>query len=477
MTAIETDYLIVGAGATGMAFADEVVAASDAEVVLIDRRHRPGGHWNDAYPFVRLHQPSAFYGVNSRRLGNDAITTTGPDRGLYERASAAEICDYYQRVLEEQLLPSGRVRFLGLSDYRWDGDREHRVVSRLTGESTTVRVRRKLVDATYLETSVPASHRRSFDVAADAAVVPPGGLVQLDEPATGYTVLGAGKTAMDTCTWLLANGVPPEAIRWIRPRDAWLLDRSFLQPLQLVTNCIEGVSLDLQCAADAESVTDLFQRLEDCGQLARLDPEVEPTTYRGAILSEGERTELRRIQNVIRLGRVRTVGVDRIELEQGSIPTDKGQVHVDCTAAGLRQAPSRPIFEANRITPQTVRAGQVPFNAALVGSLEAARNDDSDKNRLCPPNMLPNVATDWLSTTYIMYAAEVAWGEEADLQTWLERSRLNVGRGTVDHLDDPRMQAALTRLTTNMEPALTNLRRLMDQTRRPLATADATATP
>ena len=39
----------------------------------LDRRHGPGGHWNDAYPFVRLHQPSAFYGVPSRNLGEDRI--------------------------------------------------------------------------------------------------------------------------------------------------------------------------------------------------------------------------------------------------------------------------------------------------------------------------------------------------------------------------------------------------------------------
>jgi cation diffusion facilitator CzcD-associated flavoprotein CzcO len=51
---INTDYLVVGAGAAGMAFADALIAACDADVVMVDRRHRPGGHWNDAYPFVRL---------------------------------------------------------------------------------------------------------------------------------------------------------------------------------------------------------------------------------------------------------------------------------------------------------------------------------------------------------------------------------------------------------------------------------------
>ena len=62
MAVIDTDYLVVGAGAAGMAFVDSLIAGSDAGVVMVDRRHCPGGHWNDAYPFVRLHQPSAYYG-------------------------------------------------------------------------------------------------------------------------------------------------------------------------------------------------------------------------------------------------------------------------------------------------------------------------------------------------------------------------------------------------------------------------------
>ena len=68
MSVIETDYLIVGAGASGMAFADALIAECDADVVMVERRHCPGGHWNGAYPFVRIHRASACYGVNSRML-------------------------------------------------------------------------------------------------------------------------------------------------------------------------------------------------------------------------------------------------------------------------------------------------------------------------------------------------------------------------------------------------------------------------
>jgi len=56
---LETDYLVIGCGAAGMAFTDALVSDSDADVVMVDRRHAPGGHWNDAYPFVRLHPPTA----------------------------------------------------------------------------------------------------------------------------------------------------------------------------------------------------------------------------------------------------------------------------------------------------------------------------------------------------------------------------------------------------------------------------------
>jgi cation diffusion facilitator CzcD-associated flavoprotein CzcO len=55
---MDTDYLILGAGAMGMAFADEILSRDGkARIVMVDRRANPGGHWVDAYPFVRLHQP------------------------------------------------------------------------------------------------------------------------------------------------------------------------------------------------------------------------------------------------------------------------------------------------------------------------------------------------------------------------------------------------------------------------------------
>ena len=196
MDAIETDYLVIGAGAAGMAFADALIAASDAEVVLVDRRHGPGGHWHDAYPFVRLHGPSALYGVNSRRLGSDVIDRDGPNAPHHPRATAAEICAYYQQVLDEQLLPSGRVRFFGMSDYGAARD-GHQFTSRLTGQTTMIRVRRRVVDARYLEPSIPATHVPPFGIESGTRLIPVNDLVGLSSQASGFTILGGGKTAIE----------------------------------------------------------------------------------------------------------------------------------------------------------------------------------------------------------------------------------------------------------------------------------------
>ncbi|MFI4977983.1 MAG: NAD(P)-binding protein [Solirubrobacterales bacterium] len=463
MTVIDTDYLIVGAGAAGLAFADALIAESDADVVIVDRRDRPGGHWNDAYPFVRLHQPSAYYGVNSLPLGGDAIDEAGPNAGWYGRATVTEICDYFQRVLE-QLLASGRVRFFGMCDYAGDWSSEHRFVSRLTGKRSTVRVRRRVVDATYLSPSVPSTHTPSFAVDPNVRLIPINDLVTLTEPGSGYTVLGAGKTAMDACGWLLENGVEPEAIRWIRPRDTWLLDRAFQQPLELVGSLMEGLSLQVQAAACAENVADLFHRLEACGQLVRLDPAVEPTMYRCATISQAELENLRLIDNVVRLGRVTHIGETRIVLEAGSIPTDAKQIYVDCTADGAHRMPGRAVFDPSRITLQAVRTCLPSFNAALIAFVESAREDDAEKNRLCPPNPYPNAAVDWIAMSAISHRVQMTWFEEPDLLAWMERSRLDVARGINAHLSEPQTQAAVARFLANLEPAVEKLESFLAET-------------
>ena len=151
----DVDYLIVGAGAMGMAFADTILTESNASVALVDRRARPGGHWNDAYPHVRLHQPSAFYGVNSRVLGTEAVDRHGWNAGLSELASGTEVVAYFDQVLRQQFLPSGRARFFPMTEHVGDGI----LRSTVTGDETHITAR-TIVDAGYMNVTVPSTRPR-----------------------------------------------------------------------------------------------------------------------------------------------------------------------------------------------------------------------------------------------------------------------------------------------------------------------------
>jgi hypothetical protein len=456
MTHLETDYLVVGAGASGMAFVDTLVTESDAEVVIVDRRHGPGGHWLDAYPFVRLHQPSAVYGVSSRTLGHDRIDEWGPNAGFYERATAAEIADYFRRVLDE-LVASGRVRFFGTSDYQGRDGAGHRFVSLLDGSPTTVTVRRKLVDATYTESSIPSRHTPSFAVDPDVRLIPPNDLVDLDEPASGFTIIGAGKTSMDTCTWLLDAGVSPDRIRWIRSRDGWLFDRASFQPLELVGSYMEMQASWVEAAALADDAKEFALRMEAADVFRRLDPEVEPQVFRGPTVSAIEIDAMRQIENVVRLGRVLRVGTDRVTLTGGSIDSDPREVFVDCTAQGVRPTVTRPIFERDRITLQYVTLGIVPWGAATVGKVEAARDDDAEKNRLCPPLVFTGNASDLLRFAHVGMTGLMARSAESDLAAWTDRCRLNPAMAATERMDDPRVANAYASLATSIGPAMQNL--------------------
>ena len=66
-----------------------------------------------------------------------------------------------------------------------------------------------------------------------------------------------------------------------------------------------------------------------------------------------------------------------------------------CAASGLQYPPLVPIWGPDAIRLQTIRAGFPCFGAALAGYVEATRDDDRERNRLCPPNTLPDTPANW----------------------------------------------------------------------------------
>lgn len=423
---LSCDYLIQGAGAMGMAAADELLAGTDAELLIVDRHHRPGGHWNDAYPFVRLHQPSASYGVNSRPLGQGRKDEVGLNRGLHELASGAEVLAYFDAVMREQFLPSGRVSYLPSHEMLPDG----RVRSLLSGRVRPVQVRRKTVVASALNTQVPATRPPAYAVDAGVRCLPPNALPQVVAPPDGWGIVGGGKTAMDVVIWLLQQGVEPAAVRWIVPRDSWLVDRAKVQlSPEFFAETYGAVAAQLQAVVDASSMADLYHRLEAAGQLLRIDPAVEPTKYCCATVSRAELAQLRRIGQVIRLGHVRRIAAERIELDGGSVATTPGTVHVDCSATAIPLGTAiEPVFQGARIVLQMVRACQPVFSAALIAKVEATWPDAADeprKNELCTVVPMPGPGLKWLEMMAANMANQHRWSRDPVLAAWLVASRLD----------------------------------------------------
>jgi hypothetical protein len=273
---------------------------------------------------------------------------------------------------------------------------------------------------------VPSTTPPRYAVAPGVRCVPLNELVKLSRPQAGYVVVGAGKTGMDACLWLLEQGVDPDQIRWVMPRDPWVLDRANFQAGdEFFMNTWSNMARRLESVVAAESVQDLMLRLEAAGELMRIDPGVMPSVYHGALLSKPELAQLRRIRGIVRLGHVQSIDGSQIHLEHGSIPLPPDTLVVDCSAAGIPSVDAVPVWSGDRITPQWVRSFGTVFSAALIAHVEATMGDDAEKNALCTPMVPPTLATDWLRMLEVSIKNQQRWSRHPQLQQWLAGSRLN----------------------------------------------------
>jgi hypothetical protein len=451
---LDVDYLVVGAGAMGMGFVDALVDHSEARVAVVDRRHGAGGHWLEGYPFVRLHQASTFYGVASTVLGGH-VQDQGPEAGLHQRASQPEIVDYYARVVD-RLRRTGRVEVLTGCDHV--GDRT--VVSRISGRTWEVPESCRIVDAHYLSPSIPAETSAPFSVADDARVVTVNDVVRMVEAPSQYVVVGSGKTATDACVWLLQQGVDPDAICWVRPRDPWMLDRALIQPDPAIYLGVPATIFEQ--AAASRSLDELFLRLEDAGVMMRLDRSVTPTMAKAPTLGTWELELLRSIEDVVRHGHVRHVGRGRLDMADGtSVRVADDAVVVHCAADGLKNPPLVPVWRPENITIQPVRAGFPCFGAAVTGYVEATRRDDAEKNRLCQPSRFGNSLAQWADMNVRGTRAAMALGGEPDIAEWANTVAVNPARIPPGYAATERLDRVRERLAASTGPGLEALDRLI----------------
>ncbi len=157
------------------------------------------------------------------------------------------------------------------------------------------------------------------------------------------------------------------------------------------------------------------------------------------------------------MGHIDHVTSDEIVLAQGRIPLPPGSLVVHCAASGLAYPPLVPLWGPDAIRLQTIRAGFPCFNAALAGYVEATRDDDRERNRLCPPNTLPDDAASWARMQARGTVAARTFGAEPDIAAWANGCALNPARVTPAQRDDPAVQAAASRVAEVVEPGLARL--------------------
>ena len=77
---------------------------------------------------------------------------------------------------------------------------------------------------------------------------------------------------MDVAHWLPTTGVSPQAITWIRSRDAWLINRRAVHPaMNFFEACIGAQAAQIEAYAKAADVNDRFDRLGRAGVMLRID--------------------------------------------------------------------------------------------------------------------------------------------------------------------------------------------------------------
>ena len=430
------DYLIKGAGAMGMAFADIIFNESDLKFAIVDDRPSPGGHWNDSYPFVRLHQPSSFYGVNSTKLGQDKIDLSGKNAGLYELATKQEICSYYEEIMQKDFLPSGRVQYFPNCIVTDGGN----VQSKENGKEISLKST-KFVDSTFMNVQIPFKNKPSFPIEDSVTCEPVNSLVDLVNEESQFVIIGGGKTGMDAVIWLLENDKEANDIHWIIPRDSWILNREFIQPGKFLEQSQIKFAEQMIAIAESTDKNDAFERLEDIKFLFRINPNINPTMYRCATITEIELKLLQKIENVVRDGHVKEITKNGIEMESGLHKFPQNTIYIDCTSDGLAKREVQPIFNGEMITLQTVRFCQQVFSAAFIAHVELMNKSEEEKNSICTVVPHPDSADDFFRVNLAAAINSFNWSQDEDITSWLNSSRLDglsklSGKNEIETVDE-----------------------------------------
>lgn len=381
---LKCDYLVIGAGCAGLSFVDTLITQNkSASVIIVDRNSGPGGHWTRAYPFVKLHLPSCYYGVNSLPLGKNRNSRGEERYDMYDRATGDEIVNYYEQVCEN-FKKTGRVKCFFDAEYKFD---EKKGAHKIIRGNDTIHVACGKLVTVKSNVQVPAMRKEPL-IPVDKSVdfVPINRLpscVKSDE-YNNYIIFGNGKTGVDAIMHLLDNGINPSQIQWVIPRDVWyFLREAYLDHLASFNIFGNGI-------LKAKSVEEYILTLEKNNYFGRLDRSRPfPKVTKGAMIDARELRAIRKIKKIVRMGRATAIETGKVLLEKGSLNFDTHDtLLVDCMAVDFYGYSSInedfTIFEPGKINLGPGLIFYNPsYNSAHIAFLECKLFNDASKNNSC----------------------------------------------------------------------------------------------
>ena len=141
-------------------------------------------------------------------------------------------------------------------------------------------------------------------------------------------------------------------------------------------------------------------------------------------------------------------------MDGGTATIAEDALVVHCAASGLQIRPLVPVWRPEVITLQPIRAGFPCFGAALIGYVEATRNDDAEKNRICPPSHYGDTLADWVQMNLLGSRATMAFTSEPDVKEWADSVALYPARATPGQPASAALDEARARLATYAGPGM-----------------------
>lgn len=219
------DLCLVGAGYAGLnaAFVASQYLPATARVLVLDKHQRAGGMWNDAYSYVRLHQPYRMF-----TAGNIPWTLKRERSYLANRDEVAAHLRHCFDVISQRFDVDARWgwEYLGETE---DDDSVVVTARGPDGEVCTFRTGR-LIDARGLDVE---SNQPLSLTSRDVRSIAPDGLEDSGLLSSNHSepvwIIGSGKTAMDTIL-ALVRANPTRKIGMVTGTGTYFFNRDLVTP-------------------------------------------------------------------------------------------------------------------------------------------------------------------------------------------------------------------------------------------------------